>query len=170
MARSGPIAAALADADAAFEVLDDAYQWLASAVGEARPPLAAEVWVFDGRLERVLMVEHRWRGWVAPGGTVEPGETPREAAVREVAEETGVSVELLPMPAVVTVRSYKPGWEPTFGVSYAAIADLSVPLIPENGQEVAWLPLDQEWSGWFAADRERMRRYAAWIATPHVIV
>jgi len=43
---------------------------------------------------RVLLVEqnygHRFFG--LPGGKVEPGETPREAAVRETAEETGLVV------------------------------------------------------------------------------
>jgi 8-oxo-dGTP diphosphatase len=33
--------------------------------------------------------------WTLPGGGVEPGETPEEAAVREVREETGYDVELL---------------------------------------------------------------------------
>ncbi|MGI8528004.1 MAG: NUDIX domain-containing protein [Geodermatophilaceae bacterium] len=55
-------------------------------------PLAAEVWLFDQSLEQVLLVRHRWRGWVPPGGTVEPGETPREAAARELFEETGVRI------------------------------------------------------------------------------
>ncbi|MFG2558401.1 NUDIX domain-containing protein [Streptomyces sp. NPDC048496] len=44
-------------------------------------PLAAEVWVFDKDLARVVLVKHRWRGWVPPGGKVEAGETPREGAV-----------------------------------------------------------------------------------------
>lgn len=30
---------------------------------------------------------------VGPGGTIEPGETPRECAIREVREEVGVTVE-----------------------------------------------------------------------------
>ena len=33
--------------------------------------------------------------WTLPGGGAEPGETPEEAAVREVREETGYDVELL---------------------------------------------------------------------------
>lgn len=32
--------------------------------------------------------------WELPGGTVEPGERPEPAAVREVAEETGLAVQL----------------------------------------------------------------------------
>lgn len=44
--------------------------------------------------ERLLMVL-RGRGpgvgkWSIPGGRVEPGETPEQAVVREVMEETGV--------------------------------------------------------------------------------
>ena len=40
-------------------------------------PLAAEVWVTDPAFGHVLLVKHRVRGWVPPGGKVEPGETPR---------------------------------------------------------------------------------------------
>ncbi len=46
-------------------------------------------------VERVLLVENGWSdGWILPGGSVETGETLGEAGVREVAEETGVGVEL----------------------------------------------------------------------------
>ena len=43
--------------------------------------------------ERVLLVDlEGYDGWVAPGGTARPGERLRDAAVREVREETGVDI------------------------------------------------------------------------------
>jgi 8-oxo-dGTP pyrophosphatase MutT (NUDIX family) len=42
---------------------------------------------------RVLLVRHADRGqWVAPGGSIEPGERPEDAARREMREETGLEV------------------------------------------------------------------------------
>ena len=44
---------------------------------------------------RVLLHEHARLGrWLPPGGHIEPGELPDEAALREVLEETGLTVEL----------------------------------------------------------------------------
>lgn len=46
----------------------------------------------DGRF---LMVKHIDRAWEMPGGRIEEGESPREAAIREFLEETGMEVKLL---------------------------------------------------------------------------
>ncbi|MGJ6964640.1 NUDIX domain-containing protein [Streptosporangium sp. G11] len=44
--------------------------------------------------DRVLLVKPNYRpGWNFPGGIVEDGEAPHDGAVREVAEELGVSVK-----------------------------------------------------------------------------
>ncbi|MDH3296993.1 MAG: (deoxy)nucleoside triphosphate pyrophosphohydrolase [Gemmatimonadota bacterium] len=43
--------------------------------------------------------------WEFPGGKVEPGESPRQAAVREVVEETGMSIRLTG-PAGVVDHAY----------------------------------------------------------------
>ena len=45
---------------------------------------------------KVLLHRHRKLGmWLPPGGHIEPGELPDEAAVREVLEETGLRVALV---------------------------------------------------------------------------
>jgi 8-oxo-dGTP pyrophosphatase MutT (NUDIX family) len=49
--------------------------------------------IYDER-GRVLLVNHADRGlWVAPGGSIEPNESPADATVREVWEETGLVTE-----------------------------------------------------------------------------
>jgi len=46
----------------------------------------------DGRI--LLMRHGDTHDWVAPGGSIEPGETPADATVREMWEETGFEVSL----------------------------------------------------------------------------
>ncbi|HEV3470565.1 MAG TPA: NUDIX domain-containing protein [Pyrinomonadaceae bacterium] len=49
--------------------------------------------VYDGR-GRILLARHAEGGvWVAPGGSVEPNESPSDAVVRETWEEAGLLVE-----------------------------------------------------------------------------
>jgi ADP-ribose pyrophosphatase YjhB (NUDIX family) len=54
----------------------------------------ASVIAFDAQ-RRVLLVRHAEGGdWTTPGGMIEPYETPADAAVREMWEETGLHVAL----------------------------------------------------------------------------
>lgn len=55
--------------------------------------VSAGVVVFRG--DEVLVIKNRFGEWVLPKGKIEPGETPEEAALREVEEETGVRAEIL---------------------------------------------------------------------------
>jgi len=157
------VEAADADVRLAKVEFDGAGQWLTAARQGPSEPLAAEVWVFDKKLDRVLLVHHRWRGWVPPGGRVELGETPREGARRELFEETGVEAELLPEPAAATVRSYHPEWPATLGLSYAAIVDAGMPLTAESGQPAAWMSLEEDWDSYFPEDPSRIRQHARFL-------
>jgi len=49
--------------------------------------------VRDGR---VLLIKHKKLGlWLAPGGHIDEGETPDEAALRELREETGLEADFV---------------------------------------------------------------------------
>ena len=57
---------------------------------------------------RVLLIRHRYGGhWAFPKGHVEPGETERETAAREVREETGAAIRILDGYREIT--TYSPG-------------------------------------------------------------
>ncbi|MGV9281301.1 NUDIX hydrolase [Streptomyces sp. NPDC003730] len=67
--------------------------------------VAAGVLLFDER-DRILLVDPTYKpGWEFPGGVVEPGEAPARAGMREVTEETGLSLDDVPALLVVD-------WEP----------------------------------------------------------
>ncbi len=151
-----------AEAARALREYDNALHWLAATPPPSDTPIAVEVWVFSPDLQRVLLVSHRWRGWVPPGGKVDQGEDPREAAVREVREETGLIVKLSAQPSAVAVRSFHIDWSATLALSYSTITpDLNV--VGEQGQPVAWVHLDAGWDGYFPEDVERLREHARWL-------
>lgn len=60
----------------------------------ATPRVAAGV-IFRDDHGRVLLVKPTYKdGWDVPGGYVEPGESPRTAAIREVREELGIKPDI----------------------------------------------------------------------------
>jgi 8-oxo-dGTP pyrophosphatase MutT (NUDIX family) len=86
---------------------------------------------------RIGLIRHpRFRRMMIPGGHVEPEESPAEAAVREVAEETGLAVTLVSPPAAPVPPGYRarrvapPWW----------IAEYQVPA--DNHLDVAHVHVD----------------------------
>jgi len=56
----------------------------------------ASTYIIDPSTKKILLVKHKKFGkWVQPGGHIEHGEIPEEAAVREAYEETGLKVKII---------------------------------------------------------------------------
>lgn len=101
--------------------------------------LTASAVVIDPNTETVLLVWHRATGaWMFPGGHVDPNESPAEAAVREVQEETGITAQLAGR------RHDLPGqrWQPSPFLT-AAIPAPAKPERPGKPAEDAHEHIDQ---------------------------
>jgi 8-oxo-dGTP pyrophosphatase MutT (NUDIX family) len=66
-------------------------------------PFAIVLAFEDSERERFVLARHEERGWEIPGGHLEEGESPAEAARREFAEEIGHALEAL-SPVLVQER------------------------------------------------------------------
>ena len=72
--------------------------------------------------------------WEFPGGKVEPGETARDALVRELHEELGIEVETS-YPWITRVFTYH---HATVRLSFFRVTAWSGELHPHEGQQFAW--------------------------------
>lgn len=84
------------------------------------PAVAVFVWDRDGRL--LLVREAEGGLWQTIGGSVEPDESPQQAAVREAQEEAGVTVALGGVRAVVGGPQFRLRYLNGDEVSYVSIA------------------------------------------------
>ncbi|SOD67501.1 8-oxo-dGTP diphosphatase [Streptomyces zhaozhouensis] len=103
------------------------------------------VLIADGQ---VLLIQRGWPphqgAWALPGGHVDPGETSLQAAVRELAEETGI--QLAPTQLRELGVWGAPGRDPRGRYATTAyVAMLPEPIQPTAGDDAtaaAWWPLD----------------------------
>ena len=92
---------------------------------------------------RVLLVRHSYGGqfYALPGGAVEPGELPQEAAVREIREELCVDARVT---RLLSINSFVHNGR---FQAYVFIAEIigGTPMHPgtEEIAEIGWFDLDQ---------------------------
>ncbi len=107
--------------------------------------------------QRILLLWHpKLHKWLPPGGHIEPHELPDEAAVREVQEEAGLTVELvgeraLPLaeprqlvrPEGIQVESIEPGHEHIDLVYFARPVGLPVLKPAPDVARIGWYTLEE---------------------------
>lgn len=77
--------------------------------------VTASAFVVDTDTKTALLIYHNGLGqWLQPGGHIDPGETPVQAALRELREETGV-IGCLRTTAILDVDVHRIGQNPKKG-------------------------------------------------------
>jgi 8-oxo-dGTP pyrophosphatase MutT (NUDIX family) len=102
-----------------------------------------------------LLLLHRKLGtWFPPGGHIEPGELPHEAALREVREETGLEVALLdagsrlgtvlvlPQPHCILLETITPGHEHIDLIYFARVTGGVLRVAEREARAVRWCSPD----------------------------
>lgn len=108
------------------------------------PVPAVGVVCFRG--DQVLLIRRgqppRLGEWSLPGGRIEPGEGVREAALRELAEETGVAADLVGL--VDVVDGIFPGTGRHYVlIDYAAVWTGGEPVAGDDAAEAVFLPFEE---------------------------
>ena len=98
--------------------------------------------IHDGRLLMVRRANDPSRGlWTVPGGRVNPGEYLAEAARREVAEETGVEVEVGELLGVLEVIGDE--WHYVIHDYLATVTGDPTVTAADDAEEARWVPLKE---------------------------
>ncbi|MGH3696396.1 MAG: NUDIX hydrolase [Pseudonocardiaceae bacterium] len=105
---------------------------------DSRIPLAASLIVVT-HLGRVLTVFDRWRRqWELPGGMLERGESARQAAVRELSEETGIPATDLDFAAVAEFALRRPTRREYAAIYQTALEDEPQLVVNDEVSDFHW--------------------------------
>lgn len=140
-----------------------------------RPPTVAETSAGGLAVDRssgcgvlIARVDRRGRTlWSLPKGHIEPGESPEQAAVREVQEETGVTARVLAPLGSIAFWFMADGTRVRKTVHHYLLDAQTTVLSDADPEvsEVAWVPLDDLTARLaFPDERSLAEKARAWLA------
>lgn len=100
----------------------------------------AKTFVFNQGKILLVRLGYAHKRWVLPGGSIDRGEEPRQAAIREVKEESGIEVV---DPVYMGTRNYTNEYKKV--TVYYYVTEVTVDDLTIDGQEI----VD---AGWFKVD------------------
>lgn len=120
----------------------------------------------DGRPPELLLIKHRYGGhWSFPKGHVEAGENEVQTALREVNEETGLTIDLMEGFRECVEYYPKPNVKKQVVYFLGYARDDSVHKQEEEVSEVKWLALDDALSAvTFKNDKNLISRAKSFLA------
>ncbi len=112
---------------------------------------AFSVAIYARRGERVLVIEHRrLKTWLPIGGELEAGETPLEAARRELREETGLEGQFRPLrgaldgvPAGLIGYEEHEAGSKGLHMNFVFVCEVASESITPNDELVSWRWVDR---------------------------
>ncbi|MGW7534714.1 NUDIX domain-containing protein [Amycolatopsis sp. NPDC054798] len=113
----------------------------------------------------VLLIRRRWEPftglWALPGGHVDAGERFPDAAMRELAEETGVTADALYQVGIYDHPGRDPRGRYVTAAYVAVLPGLTPPLAGDDAATAEWVPLDTALCARLAFDHARILADAA---------
>ncbi len=115
--------------------------------GHETARLTADVVLISERddVPHVLLIRRFWPPFAGrlalPGGHVDAGEMPEDAARRELAEETGISVERLDLVGVYAAPGRDPRGRYVTWAYLAIVPGLPSPTAGDDAADAAWAPV-----------------------------